>query len=73
MQHRKTKINPLKRLGLRPGVWFSAGSYKSKLLTPHPKPKPHLLSEGCKPLQGDKQEINLSCCNHNGAQYAVHI
>ena len=24
-------------------------------------------------VQGDKQEINLSCCNHNGAQYAVHI
>ncbi|MCI6250260.1 MAG: hypothetical protein MR641_03395, partial [Bacteroidales bacterium] len=30
----------------------------SKILTPHPKPKPHLLSEGCKPLHGDKQEIN---------------
>ena len=24
-------------------------------------------------VQGDKQEINLSCCNHNGAQNAVHI
>ena len=58
MQHRKTKINPLKSLGLRPGVRLSAGSYKSKLLTPHPKPKPHLLSEGCQPLQGDKQEIS---------------
>ena len=23
-------------------------------------------------VQGDKQEINLSCCNHNGAQNAVH-
>ena len=34
----KTKINPLKRLGLRPGVRLSAGSYKSELLTPQPKP-----------------------------------
>ena len=24
-------------------------------------------------VQGDKQEINLFCCNHNGAQNAVHI
>ena len=54
----KTQINPLERLGLRLGVRLPAGSYKSKLLTPHPKPKPHLLSEGCQPLQGDKQEIN---------------
>ena len=23
-------------------------------------------------VQGDKQEINLSCCNHNGAHNAVH-
>ena len=23
-------------------------------------------------VQGDKQEINLSCCNHNGAQNVVH-
>ena len=23
--------------------------------------------------QGDKQEINLSCCNHNGAQNSAHI
>ena len=24
-------------------------------------------------VQDDKQEINLFCCNHNGAQNAVHI
>ena len=58
MQHRKTKINPLKSLGLRPGAWVSAGAYKSRLLTPQPTPNPHLLSEGLQPLQGDKQEIN---------------
>ena len=44
--------------GKAPGVRFSLWSYKSKLLTPHPKPNPHLLSEGLQPLQGDKQEIN---------------
>ena len=44
--------------GLRPGARLPAGAYKSKLLTPQPKPYPHLLSEGCQPLQGDKQEIN---------------
>ena len=45
-------------MGRCPGVRLPLLSYKSKLLTPKPEARHHLLAEGRHPLQGDKQEIN---------------
>ena len=52
----KNQENPLQRMGLRPAVRLPLWSYKSKLLTPKPKARQHLLTEGIHPLQGDKQK-----------------
>ena len=52
----KNRKNPLQRMGLRPAVRLPLWSYKSKLLTPKPKARQHLLTEGIHPLQGDKQK-----------------
>ena len=54
-------------------VMLPPRSYKSELLTPKPKAYHHLLSEGCHPLQGHKQDINLCLrCTRNECLFFVY-
>ena len=55
-EQNKNQKNPLGRMeGDALAAMLPPWSYKSKLLTPKPKARQHLLTEGIHPLQGDKQ------------------
>ena len=72
----KTDIHPLKSMGRCPAAMLPFLSYKSKLLTSKTKAWQHRLPEGLHPLQGDKQEINISleeCCTQSRLQKQPHM